>query len=82
MCLAIPGMIEEIDRQGPMTMAKVNFEGVNKDICIEWVPEADVGDYVIVHAGFAINILDKQEAIENLKMIKEAVNLPGVYNKW
>ncbi len=82
MCLAIPGKIEEIDRQGPMTMAKVNFEGVNKDICIEWVPEADVGDYVIVHAGFAINILDKQEAIENLKMIKEAVNLPGVYNKW
>ncbi|MBU3914177.1 HypC/HybG/HupF family hydrogenase formation chaperone [bacterium] len=82
MCLAIPGRIEEIDRRGPMTMAKVNFDGVNKDVCIEWVQEANVGDYVIVHAGFAINILDKQEAIENLKLIKEAINLPGVYNKW
>ena len=63
-------------------MAKVNFNGIFKDICIEWVPEARIGDYVIVHAGFAINILDKEEALENLRLIEEVAQKPGAYNKW
>ena len=57
MCLAVPGVIEEIDEQGPLKMAKVNFRGAYKEACIEWVPEAKVGDYVVVHAGFALNIV-------------------------
>ncbi len=82
MCLAIPGKIEEINDQGLMVMAKVSFNGIFKDICIDWVSEAKVGDYVIVHAGFAINTLDKEEAIENLKLIEEVANTPGAYTKW
>lgn len=82
MCLAVPGRIEEINNQGPMVMARVSFSGIHKDICIEWVPEAKVGDYVIVHAGFAIDILDKEEALENLRMIEEVAKSPGAYNKW
>jgi hydrogenase expression/formation protein HypC len=82
MCLAIPGRIEEINNQGPMVMAKVSFNGIFKDVCVEWVPDVKIGDYVIVHAGFAINVLDQQEAIENIRLITELANTPGVYNKW
>ncbi len=82
MCLAVPGKIEEIDDKGPMVMAKVSFNGIFKNICIDWVPDAKVGDYVIVHAGFAINTLDKEEALENLKLIEEVAKMPGAYNKW
>ncbi len=82
MCLAVPGKIEEINTSGPMTMAKVNFNGIFKEICVEWTPEAGIGDYVIVHAGFAINILDKDEALENLKLIKEITRNPDAYHEW
>lgn len=82
MCLAVPGKIEELNDQGPMLMAKVDFSGIRKDVCVDWVPEVKVGDYVIVHAGFAINVLDKKEAIENLKLIEEVANTPGAYRKW
>jgi len=82
MCLAIPGKIEEINTQGLMTMAKVSFQGVIKDICIEWVPDVDIGDYVIVHAGFALNKIDQKEAEENLKMITELAESPDSYLRW
>ncbi|MBU2511595.1 HypC/HybG/HupF family hydrogenase formation chaperone [bacterium] len=82
MCLAVPGKIEEINASGPMTMAKVNFNGIFKEICIEWISDAKVGDYVIVHAGFAISILDKEEALENLRLIKEVAQGPDAYLKW
>ena len=82
MCLAVPGKIEEIDRLSPMTMARVNFEGVSKEICIEWVPDAKIGDYVVVHAGFALTVLDEDEALENLRVIREVTEMPNSYNKW
>jgi len=82
MCLAIPGRIEEIGQQELLTMARVNFNGMMKEVCIEWVPDVKVGEYVIVHAGFAISILDEKEAQENLKMINEVAQLPGAYHKW
>lgn len=82
MCLAIPGKIEEIEEQGVMRVARVNFNGMLKEVCIEWVPEAEVGSYVIVHAGFAIAVLDEQEALENLELINEAVQSPDAYRKW
>ena len=71
MCVAVPGKIEEIKEGDAMTMAKVNFGGVCKDICIEWIPEVKVGDYVIVHAGFAINKLDEEEALKTLELFEE-----------
>ena len=82
MCLAIPGKIEEIGQQELLTMARVNFNGMMKEVCIEWVPDVKVGEYVIVHAGFAISILDEKEAQENLKLINEVAQSPGAYHKW
>lgn len=82
MCLAIPGKIESIEQQEPLKMARVSFNGMIKEICIEWVPEAKVGEYVIVHAGFAISVLDEKEALENLEMINEMAQSPDAYHKW
>lgn len=71
MCLGIPGKIEEISNENQLKMGKVNFEGVTMQVCLEATPEAKVGDYVIVHAGFAISQLDEQEAMETLKTLRE-----------
>ncbi|MDI6804140.1 MAG: HypC/HybG/HupF family hydrogenase formation chaperone [Bacteroidota bacterium] len=71
MCLAVPGIIITIEEVDSLRMAKVSFGGVMKQICLEWVPEAKIGDYVIVHVGFALNIVDEKEAEETLKMISE-----------
>lgn len=63
MCLGIPGRIEEILNLAPLErMARVSFGGITKDINIAYVPEAVVGDYVIVHVGFAISRVNEQEA--------------------
>jgi hydrogenase expression/formation protein HypC len=82
MCLAIPGRINTIEKQGPLTMANVDFSGVIKEVCIEWVPGAKVGDYVIVHAGFALSLLNEAEAIESLKLIHEATQGANAYHQW
>ena len=71
MCLGIPGKIEEIYQDGNLKMGKVNFDGVAMNVCLETTPEAKVGDYAIVHAGFAISLLNEAEAQETLKMLKE-----------
>ena len=75
MCLAIPGKIESISGDDPLTrMGKVNFGGIRKESCLAYVPEAKVGDYVIVHVGFALSRLDEDEAqkvFEYLKQIEE-----------
>ncbi|MGO9481693.1 MAG: HypC/HybG/HupF family hydrogenase formation chaperone [Candidatus Kryptoniota bacterium] len=63
MCLGVPGKVMKItDNEIGMTMGEVNFGGISKDVCLAYVPEAKVGDYVIVHVGFAISILDEKEA--------------------
>jgi hydrogenase expression/formation protein HypC len=75
MCLAIPGKIESISGDDPLTrMGKVNFGGILKEACLAYVPEAKVGDYVIVHVGFALSRVDEDEAqkvFEYLKQIEE-----------
>lgn len=71
MCLAIPGKVIEIDLNSQPKMGKVNFSGIKKDICLEFVPEVKIGDYVIVHVGFALNTLDEEEALETLKMLEQ-----------
>ncbi len=79
MCLAVPGRIEGISGEDPVArIARVNFGGVLKDVSLALVPEAAVGDYVIVHAGFAISRLDEDEAnkvLEYLRQIDEATML-------
>jgi len=71
MCLGIPGKIIEIFHVDQTRMGKVDFDGVNLDVCLEAVPEANKSDYVIVHAGFAISRLTQDEASETLKYLKE-----------
>ncbi len=72
MCLAVPGKILSTsgDAEPLMRMAKVSFGGVVKDVSLAYVPEAQVGDYVIVHVGFALNRLDEQEALRLLEDLK------------
>lgn len=67
MCLAVPGKIMEISHEGPMLMGKVDFGGVSREVCLEVVPEAKLGDYVIVHAGFALSLLNENEARDSLE---------------
>lgn len=72
MCLGIPGKILTIEpNPSGMTMGKVSFGGVAKEICLAYTPDAQVGDYVIVHAGFALNTLNEQEAQEVFTLLAE-----------
>jgi len=71
MCLAIPGRILETDETPLMRMGKVDFGGITREVCLAYVPEAAVGDYVIVHAGFAISQVDEAEAQETLRLLAE-----------
>lgn len=72
MCLGIPGRVVETQEGGLMRMGKVDFGGITREICLAYVPEADVGDYVIVHAGFAISRVDEAEAQETLALLVES----------
>ncbi len=71
MCLGVPGKIIEIHTTGAMRMAKVDFGGVVREVCIETLPEAVIGDYTIVHAGFALNLLSEEEAQATLDVLRE-----------
>ncbi len=76
MCLAIPGQIVSISGDDPLTRTgKVNFGGIVKEVNLAYVPEAKVGDYVIVHVGFAISIVDEQEAKEVFEYLREMEQL-------
>ena len=66
MCLAIPGRVVEIFEQSGTTMAQVDFGGVRKEVCLAYLPDVTVGEYVIVHVGFAIQKLDEESALETL----------------
>jgi hydrogenase expression/formation protein HypC len=71
MCLGVPGQITDIFEKNGMLMGRVNFGGVYRETCLAYVPEAVVGDYVLVHVGFALNKLSEQEAMETLALLKE-----------
>lgn len=71
MCLSIPGKITEIKQDGSLLMGMVDFGGVTREVCLDYVPEAKVGQYVLIHVGFAISLLDEEEAMERLNAIRE-----------
>lgn len=77
MCLAVPGRIVELYDQGDLPMGRVDYGGVVKEACLAYVPGAGVGQYVIVHAGFALNLLDEEEAQETLALFREMGALGG-----
>ncbi len=72
MCLGVPGkIIETFTSTTGMKMGRVSFSGVVQDVCLEYEPDAEIGDYVIVHVGFAISRLDPGEAMELLDYLVE-----------
>jgi hydrogenase expression/formation protein HypC len=77
MCLAVPGKVLDIDRTVTPVMATVSFAGVKKQVCLEWLPDVQAGDFVIVHVGFALSKIDEEEAQETLRLLKEMGELGG-----
>ena len=71
MCLSLPGKILSIDNSSELKMAEVDFGGVKREICVEWVPEAIVGDYVLAHVGTALTVLDEESAMESINALTE-----------
>ncbi|HUJ23799.1 MAG TPA: HypC/HybG/HupF family hydrogenase formation chaperone [Bryobacteraceae bacterium] len=78
MCLAVPGKITETyDRDG-VRMAKVDFGGISREACLAYVPEAVPGQYVMVHVGFAITLVDEEEAARTYKYLEEMDQLAEI----
>ena len=71
MCLAIPGKVAETYRQDDLLMGKVDFGGIAKRVCLEHVPEVRVGDYVLVHVGFAVSKVDEAEAKRTYELLEQ-----------
>ena len=71
MCLGVPGKIVEIYSDRGLRMGKIDFGGAIREACLETLPEAKPGDYTIVHAGFALNLLSEEEAQETLSLLRE-----------
>jgi hydrogenase expression/formation protein HypC len=71
MCLAVPGKVLEIWTKDDTRMAHVEFGGIVKEVCLEFVPDIEVGEYTIVHVGFALQRLDEASALETLALFRE-----------
>ena len=71
MCLGIPAKVIELYEANGMRMARVDFGGALKEACMEYLPEVKVGDYTIVHVGFGLSILDEQEALETMELLRQ-----------
>jgi hydrogenase expression/formation protein HypC len=69
MCLAVPGRILEIHDDGQTLMATVDFDGIRKEVCLAYLPDAAVDDYVLVHVGFALSLVDEASALETLETL-------------
>ncbi|MGD2051944.1 MAG: HypC/HybG/HupF family hydrogenase formation chaperone [Acidimicrobiia bacterium] len=71
MCLGVPGKVTEVYDQDGTPMAKVDFGGITKEVCVAYVPDITVGEYAIVHVGFAITKLDEKSALETLSLFEQ-----------
>lgn len=77
MCLGIPGRIVELYELDGMQMGKVDFGGVTREACLAYVPEAKIGDYTIIHVGFALHLISEEEAQETLALLREIAAAGG-----
>lgn len=75
MCLGVPGKIVKIYSANQLRMGLIDFEGVTREACLEYVPDANLDDYVLVHVGFALNIISEQEAQETLDLLRQIAEL-------
>ena len=71
MCLGIPGKIIEIYEANGLKMGKMDFGGVTREACLEYVSEAQIGDYALIHVGFALNLISEAEALETLDLLRQ-----------
>jgi hydrogenase expression/formation protein HypC len=71
MCLAVPGKVISIEERNGIRMARVDFGGAVKDVCLSYLPEIEVGDYAIVHVGFALQRLDEASALATLELFAQ-----------
>jgi hydrogenase expression/formation protein HypC len=81
MCLAIPGKITELHDNCGVRMSRVDFGGITREACLEYIPDAKIGDYVLVHVGFAISKVDEEEAARTYKYLEEMGQLTEVASK-
>ena len=70
MCLGVPGRVVEKREEGATVMGVVDFAGIRKEVCLAYVPDIEIGEYTIVHVGFAITKLDEASALESLELFK------------
>ncbi|HJW68255.1 MAG TPA: HypC/HybG/HupF family hydrogenase formation chaperone [Candidatus Binatia bacterium] len=70
MCLGIPGEIIDLRDDAGLRIGKVRFAGITRDVCLDYVPDADVGEYVLVHVGFAISKIDPEEAARTYRVLE------------
>jgi hydrogenase expression/formation protein HypC len=75
MCLGVPGKIVEVYESNGLQMAKVDFGGIFREACLSYVPEAKVGEYCIIHVGFAISLLSEKDAMETLELLRQMGSL-------
>lgn len=75
MCLGVPGKINQIYKTNGLKMGKVDFGGVTREVCLEYVPEAKIGDYALIHVGFALNLISESEAMETIEMLTQIINI-------
>lgn len=81
MCLGVPGKIIEIYTSANLKMGKMDFGGVTREACLEYVPEAQVGDYALIHVGFALNLISEEEALETLDLIRQIGEIDPGFDK-
>ena len=77
MCLGVPAKIVEIYEANGLKMGKMDFGGVTREACLEYIPEAKVGDYALIHVGFALNLIGEDEALETLDLLRQISEAAG-----
>ena len=75
MCLGVPGKIVEIYQANGLDMGKIDFGGVVREVCLSYTPEAKIGDYALIHVGFALNLLSEEEAQETLALLEQIADI-------
>jgi len=78
MCLGVPGKVVDVYVADGIRMGTVDFGGVTRSACLEYAPEVDVGSWVVIHVGFAISVVDEEEAARSYELLAEMGNLEGI----
>jgi hydrogenase expression/formation protein HypC len=78
MCLGVPGKVIDVFDEDGIRMGTVDFGGITRKACLEYAPEVELGSYVVIHVGFAIGVVDEEEAARSYELLAEMGNLEGI----